>query len=230
MALEENEKDLPMFPDLTRDDVYRLETARLWLRWPRDSDARAIQALAGEKDVAATTARIPHPYPAGEAERFIYAAREQNAEGKALNLAITAKGNGGELLGMVSVWPDGDDRAEIGYWLGKSHWGRGFTTEAAQAIIDAAFTWTDVPAISAGVFLQNVASRKVLEKSGFQHEGLMLFKAQARGGSVHADRYVLTRRNWASLKGWRAPVVEGLRLDARVKPEAQPQMEAGIAA
>ena len=38
-----------MFPDLTRDDVFRLETRRLWLRWPRLADAQAIVRLAGEK-------------------------------------------------------------------------------------------------------------------------------------------------------------------------------------
>jgi RimJ/RimL family protein N-acetyltransferase len=214
-----------MFPDLTRDDVYRLETARLWLRWPRVNDARAIQTLAGEKAVAAMTARIPHPYPAGEAERFIYATREANAEGKSLGLAITTKG-GGELLGMIGIMPDSDGKAELGYWLGRPSWGQGLGTEAAQAIIDATFTWTETQAVMAGVFMSNAASRRVLEKSGFQQEGLMLCKAPARGGSVHADRYVLTRRNWASLKGWRAPVVDGLRIDAR----ATPQMECSVAA
>jgi RimJ/RimL family protein N-acetyltransferase len=214
-----------MFPDLTRDDVYRLETARLWLRWPRVNDARAVQTLAGEKSVAVMTARIPHPYPAGDAERAIYAAREANAEGKHLTLAITAKGSG-ELIGMVSLTPDSDGRAEIGYWLGAPYWGKGFATEAVQAMIDALFTWTDAKAVTAGVFLSNVSSRRVLEKSGFQQEGLMLCKAPARGGAVHADRYTLSRSNWASLKGWRAPVVEGLRIDMG----ATPQMECSVAA
>jgi hypothetical protein len=64
-----------MFPDLTRDDVFRLETRRLWLRWPRLADAQAITRLAGEKAVAEMTARIPHPYTPEEAERFIFQAR-----------------------------------------------------------------------------------------------------------------------------------------------------------
>jgi RimJ/RimL family protein N-acetyltransferase len=215
-----------MFPDLTRDDVYRLETARLWLRWPRINDARAVQTLAGVKSVAVMTARIPHPYPAGEAERFILQVREQNAEGRGLHLVITRKGQGGEIIGIVSVVRDADGRAEISYWLGEEHWGKGYATEAVQAMIDATFTWTEVPSIAAGVFLKNSASRIVLEKSGFQHEGLMLCKAPARGGSVHADRYGLTRRNWASLKSWRAPVVAGLKIDAHPAP----QMECSVAA
>jgi RimJ/RimL family protein N-acetyltransferase len=215
-----------MFPDLTRDDVYRLETARLWLRWPRIADANTMQVLAGEKAVAAMTARIPHPYPVGEAERFIYATREGNAAGSQFTLAITSKSHGGALLGMVGVFPGHDGRAEIGYWLGMPYWGKGYATEAAQAIIDAAFTWTQLQSISAGVFLANNASRRVLEKCGFQSDGLMLCKAPARGGSVHADRMALSRRNWAGLKGWRAPVVEGLQIDVN----AIPQMEQSVAA
>ncbi len=51
-----------MFPELARDDVFRLETRRLWLRWPRESDAPALTALAGDWDVAQMTATMPHPY------------------------------------------------------------------------------------------------------------------------------------------------------------------------
>ncbi|MFZ0559474.1 MAG: N-acetyltransferase, partial [Methylovirgula sp.] len=52
-----------MFPDLTRDDVFRLETTRLWLRWPRASDAAAVAAFAALPQVAQMTGNIPHPYP-----------------------------------------------------------------------------------------------------------------------------------------------------------------------
>src|SRR3954471_7528500 len=71
-----------MFPDLTRDDVFRLETRRLWLRWPRLADAPAIVRLAGEKAVAEMTAFIPHPYPPEIGERFIFQARQSNADGR----------------------------------------------------------------------------------------------------------------------------------------------------
>jgi RimJ/RimL family protein N-acetyltransferase len=211
---KENEKDRPMFPDLTRDDVYRLETARLWLRWPRVTDARTIQTLAGEKAVSANTARIPHPYPAAAADSFIFASREMNSSGKGLVLAIAPKSAPHDLIGMMGLEAGSDGKAELGYWLGQPYWGKGFATEAAQALIDAAFTWSELGEIGAGVFLSNPASRHVLEKCGFQYDGLGLCKAPARGGSVSADRFVLTRRTWAGLKGWRAPIVEGLKLDA----------------
>ena len=92
-----------MFPDLTRDDVFRLETRRLWLRWPRLADAQAIVRLAGEKAVAEMTALIPHPYPPGAAERFVFEARKENTEGAGLRVAITPKGTPNALIGVVGI-------------------------------------------------------------------------------------------------------------------------------
>ena len=80
-----------MFPDLAKDDVFLLETPRLWLRWPRAADAAAFHRFCSQWEVARHTARIPHPYPKGSAERFIYAAREGNASGRDLCLALTPK-------------------------------------------------------------------------------------------------------------------------------------------
>ncbi len=68
-----------MFPELTRDDVFRLETRRLWLRWPRLADGPAILRQAGAKPVAEMTAAIPHPYPPEAVEPFVFATRKGNA-------------------------------------------------------------------------------------------------------------------------------------------------------
>jgi hypothetical protein len=114
-----------MFPDLTRDDVFRLETRRLWLRWPRLADAQAIVRLAGEKSVAEMTAVIPHPYPPQAAERFVFEARKANAGGEGLQMAITPKGKPNALIGVVGIGPSRDDgRAHLGYWIGTPSWDR----------------------------------------------------------------------------------------------------------
>ena len=88
-----------MFPDISCDDIFRLETARLWLRWLRASDATAITAICGVPEVAQMTASIPCPYPVGEAERFILQARGATAGGDALILAVTAKNRARTLIG-----------------------------------------------------------------------------------------------------------------------------------
>jgi RimJ/RimL family protein N-acetyltransferase len=191
-----------MFPELTRDDVFRLETRRLWLRWPRMADASAILRLAGEKAVAEMTASIPHPYPTDAVEPFIFAMRKGNALGEHLALAITPRARPNELIGMIGAHPQATGVPFIGYWLGTPHWGKGQATEAVQALIDTLFTLLDIPAIDADTRVINPASRRVLEKSGFRQEGSFLKSLPARGGLFPCEQYRLDRSTWAALKSW----------------------------
>ena len=192
-----------MFPDLTRDDVFRLETRRLWLRWARLADAQAIVRLAGEKAVAEMTARIPHPYHPDEAERFIFEARRSNANGQSLQLAITPKGKPNSLIGMVGITADPDtDKPNLGYWLGTPHWGYGYATEAVHALIDAFFAYSEGDEITACARVINPASGRVLEKCGFAYQGAGLSELPARCGLYPVDHFRLDRRTWESLKSW----------------------------
>lgn len=193
-----------MFPDLSRDDVFTLETARLWLRWPRISDAQAIQRLAGEKTVAEMTANIPHPYPDGAAEQFVFNTRKNNALGESLSLALTLKGKPNAVIGIAGVQPNAHGGLEIGYWLGSGHWGEGYMTEAVRSLIDAVFTLTDARDIESAARVVNPASRRVLEKCGFRNEGSALRSAPARGGAFACDLFRLDRRTWEGLKAWGA--------------------------
>ena len=191
-----------MFPELTRDDVFRLETRRLWLRWARMADASAILRLAGEKAVAEMTASIPHPYPVDAAEPFIFAMRKGNALGEHLVLAITPRSRPNELIGMIGAHKQATGVPFIGYWLGTPHWGKGYATEAVQALIDTLFSLVDMPAIDADTRVINPASRRVLEKSGFRAEGSFLKSLPARGGLFPCEQYRLDRSTWSALKSW----------------------------
>ena len=193
-----------MFPDLTRDDVFRLETRRLWLRWPRRADVQAMTRLAGEKAVADMTARIPHPYPPLVAEDFVFAARKSNAEGRGLQLAITPKGKPNALIGMVAIGPSQEDGGPtLGYWLGIPYWGQGLATEAARTLIDAFFAYGDGTELAASARVINPASRRVIEKCGFAFIGSGLTEMKERGGFFPTDHFRLDRRAWNSLKAWR---------------------------
>ncbi|KAF0232197.1 MAG: N-acetyltransferase [Beijerinckiaceae bacterium] len=198
-----------MFPDLFRDDVFTLETPRLFLRWPKATDAPAIATLAGDRRVSEMTAPIPHPYPVEEAMRYVIASRAANAEGKGLALAIAARDEPSKLIGNIGLRlrPEGD--LALGYWLGVPYWGNGYVTEAAQAIVDAAFLYSGAQELMATVRVTNPASRRVLEHCGFQYEGGGMALRPAWGDSVPVDTYRLNRSLWASLKGWRAPVPYG---------------------
>lgn len=213
-----------MFPDLTRDDVFRLEARRLWLRWPRQADGAAIVRQAGERAVAEMTSSIPHPLEPRHVEEFVLGARRANAEGRALTMAIAPRSRPADLVGMIAIEPRADG-LHLGYWIGTAHWGKGLATEAARTLVDAFFAYTEGRALVSMARVINPASRRVLEKSGFAHVGSGLEPFPARGGVLPVDRFRLDRRAWESLKDWRS---EGLVI-GRPKPE-ETQMEAAIPA
>ena len=192
-----------MFPDLARDDVFRLETPRLWLRWPRICDAASIHNFCSQWEVARYTARIPHPYPAGSAERFIYAAREANASGRDLTLVITPNKGKSDAIGCISLESRGAERLALGFVLAPEAWGKGLATEAAEAMIDAAFGMTPAVEILATVRVENEASKAVIEKCGFSLIGAGLKGAPARGGMVKCWSFRLGRVDWAGGGGAR---------------------------
>ncbi len=192
-----------MFPDLTRDDVFRLETRRLWLRWPRRADAQAILRQAGEKAVAEMTSRIAHPLSPAAVEEFILRTRRENAEGAGLTMAITPRAKPNVVIGVVGIGPEpADGTPRLGYWLGIPVWGQGYATEAARAMLDAFFAYTTNPELTASARVINPASRRVLEKCGFAYTGSGLQAFPARGGVLPVDLFRLDRRAWESLKTW----------------------------
>ena len=185
-----------MFPDIAKDDVFRLETSRLWLRWPRLRDAAAIERYCANWEVARWTARIPHPYPKGSAERFVYAAREANTLGRDLTLALAPVAAPARAIGAISLERRGADRLTLGYALAPEVWGRGYATEAVSVMVRWAFALSHVAEIDASVQVDNAASRRVLEKAGFSHVGRALRGAPARGAMVECDGFSYKRADW----------------------------------
>ena len=198
-----------MFPELAKDDVFRLETRRLWLRWPRLADAAAMERYCAKWEVARHTTRIPHPYPKGSAERFIYAARESNALGRDLTLVLTPIAAPAKAIGTISLERRGADRLTLGYALAPEVWGRGYATEAVRAMVKAAFRLTEANEVDANVACANSASRRVLEKAGFACVGRGMRGAPARGAMVESDMFALKREEWAARH--EAPVLEAAR-------------------
>jgi RimJ/RimL family protein N-acetyltransferase len=177
------------------DDVPGLATARLVLRAPLRSDIKAIVALANDLRIAANTARIPHPYAIEDAEQFIASVNKR--EGEAC-FAVTFEG---APIGVCSV-DLREDGPEMGYWLGVPFWGRGFATEAVRALIDHAFGDLEHETLISGARVNNPASRRVLEKCGFQWTSVRLSRIRAINSAAPIDRFRLDRRLWASLKSW----------------------------
>jgi RimJ/RimL family protein N-acetyltransferase len=183
-----------MFPDLARDDVFRLETPRLWLRWPQASDAPILAARAGDWEVARLTAHIPHPYGVEDAKGFVRDSREGNAAGRHLRLVMTLKSGDRAAIGMIGLEP-GAEKFDLGYWLGRAFWGQGFAAEAAGAIIDAFFLVTKARALTAAALPENAASQAVLRSVGFQPVGEA--PAPGRHAGAKALLFALDRQSWA---------------------------------
>jgi ribosomal-protein-alanine N-acetyltransferase len=148
-----------------------LTTERLTLRAFALRDAPEVQRLAGAREVAATTARLPHPYPDGAAEVWILSQRGAWERGEELVLAIVRREDDA-LLGAIGLTLAGADRrAELGYWIGVPYWGRGYATEAARALLDYGFRVLALERIHAHHMTCNPASGRVLHKAGMAHEG-----------------------------------------------------------
>ena len=174
-----------------------LETARLVLRAPRLGDAKAVTALANDRHIAENTARIPHPYRLADAKDWIGGA---NTSADEEQFVITLAN--GTLIGACGLDHREGPTPSIGYWLGQAHWRKGYATEAVRALIDHAFADLEHDSLLASARVTNPASRRVLEKCGFQWTGVGLCRIRALHSSAPIDRFRLERGIWASLKSW----------------------------
>jgi RimJ/RimL family protein N-acetyltransferase len=160
-----------------------LTTTRLVLRPLREDDAPAMVLLfRGDWEAVKQTGRMPYPptVPALRAwiedhlipcnHPFLIRRREDG-------VVLGGAGFGGE-----------DDVAELGYSLGRPHWGQGYATEAVHALIGhaRALGWRDLEAFS---FVDNPASARVLEKTGFTCIGVVERDYPLRGGARAVRHY-----------------------------------------
>jgi len=172
-----------------------LETKRLCLRAPRLGDAKTVATLANDRRIAENTARIPHPYKLSDAEDFI--TRAGKPDEAVFLIALRDR----SVIGACGIVLQ-EAGPELGYWLGVAHWGQGYATEALHAVIDYAFTDLAHEQLQAGARVTNPASRRVLEKCGFQWTGVGLYRIHSIKSSAPIDRFRLERGIWSSLKTW----------------------------
>jgi RimJ/RimL family protein N-acetyltransferase len=143
-------------------------TERLILRGPTAADAPAIAELANDLGVTGMTSQMPHPYGLAEAEAFVAGAQRLDSRREAA-FAIEHRLFG--VVGVLAFDRDGAGRPEVGYWLGRSFWGRGYATEALTAALAWARADWRKNVVWAGHFADNGASGQVLVKAGFLYTG-----------------------------------------------------------
>ena len=160
-------------------------TTRLFLRpaWPEDWEA-VLGGIADE-GVVRNLARAPWPYGPEEARTFVSRAQDPCFPNFLLIRADTGQAIGSAGLG------EHEDGVELGYWIARTSWGRGYATEAGAGVLEIA-RLLGHRRVSAGHFVDNPASGRVLRKLGFMPTGLTRPRFScARAGEVPAHEYVL---------------------------------------
>jgi ribosomal-protein-alanine N-acetyltransferase len=151
-----------------------LRTERLALTPFDQGDVTVLPALVGAREIADTTASIPHPYLPEHADAYVALAARELADGTGLHLGIRLLPDQ-PLIGGIAL--KAIDRrclqAELGYWIAMDHWGLGYASEAARAVVRFGFDTLGLNRIYAHYLVRNPASGRVLERAGMRREGVL---------------------------------------------------------
>jgi len=141
----------------------------------RASDKDGLIAHLNDRDIYNRTLRIPFPYTDASADEWLaLVANITKQQGRPVHWAIRTADDamiGG--CGFDGFQVGKSHRGEVGYWLAKPFWGRGIMTAVVQRVCRHAFEEFGLVKITAHVFARNPASARVVEKCGFQEEGLL---------------------------------------------------------
>jgi ribosomal-protein-alanine N-acetyltransferase len=142
---------------------------RYVLRPWRTGDEEALVRHANDRAVWRNlTDRFPHPYTRDAAVSWIRTVEEQGAPPRNFAIVVDREpigGGGFDPLGDIHC-----KSAEIGYWLGRTHWGKDLATKVLKQLTEYAFATFDIERLQAHVFEWNPASGRVLEKAGYALE------------------------------------------------------------
>jgi [ribosomal protein S5]-alanine N-acetyltransferase len=195
-------------PDRAALNTYRIETERLFLEVPAESDAPTLFALVGGDDRLEVTAGLiwDGPDEVSDTLAFIRAARSKTYGEGGFSWAIHDRsgdftGNPGAAIGMISARPsDQPGRGDVGYWLGKPYWGQGLMSEALAAVLELCFGELDQVKVEAEIFTNNARSKRLVESLGMQLEGTIRSSHYKRGAWVDSHIYGILRGEWIALR------------------------------
>ena len=143
--------------------------------------------------------RFPYPYTRKDARGFL--ASVTGGRGDDTKMAIEVAG---QAVGGIGVSPGSDIErfsAELGYWLGETYWGRGIATEAVSLFTDAVFARFNLLRVFAVAAAANGASARVLEKAGYQKEGVLRCAAVKFGQPHDQLMYARLNPDWRGVEG-----------------------------
>lgn len=163
------------------DQNKTISTNRLILRLFQKSDATTVAKLCNNYNIYKSTLYLPYPYEEADALGWIEQHLENFNRNRLYELAITDK-KSGELYGAIGLSNNETfQQGELAYWVGEEYWGKGYATEAAQAMVEFAFEIKNYHKIFARYFGSNPASGKVMEKIGMKKEGILIDQVKKDG-------------------------------------------------
>jgi RimJ/RimL family protein N-acetyltransferase len=158
-------------------------TSRLLLRPGFPEDAPALAAAMSDRAIARNLAVVPWPYTLRDAEAFLASPRDPVLPSF---LIFERTDAAPRLIGSCGLGRRPSGAVEMGYWISRSFWGRGFASEACTALIEIART-LGLSRLEASHFIDNPASARVLDKLGFESVGIIAPRMScARGEEVPA--------------------------------------------
>lgn len=167
-------------------DNKTLTTERLILRAARPDDAGAFASGIGDYEVARFLTRVPYPYTESMAAEWIASLSAISPDNA--HFIIERRDMG--LIGCITLVE------ELGFWLTRSHWGQGYMTEAAAALLDWHFAETDSIGVASSVHWDNPASLAVQQKLGFEQVGFDDRFAEAQQKNVRHITTFLSRAHY----------------------------------
>jgi RimJ/RimL family protein N-acetyltransferase len=188
----------PARPSAAPSAVLPLVTQRLLLRDFVAADVVALEALARDprllEHVAPPTRALAAALraPAGGGNR-------PRPRRRAFDLAVVLR-RGGRLVGACDLAITGPRQADFGYLLGARHWGHGYGTELAAALVEFAFRALALRRLTALVAVENERSRRVLAKAGLEWEGMVRRHVRYGGRWHDCHRYVIERERWEATR------------------------------
>lgn len=156
-------------------------------------DAERLAELLNNKNILNNLRDgLPYPYTVKDAEEYIEAMLSSNPE-KTFAFAITIDD---KVIGSMGVFRCDNIHsrtAEMGYYIGEPYWGKGIGTSAVKQMCEYIFEHTDIIRIFAEPFSYNTASCRILEKAGFQLEGILRQNAVKNGKVLDMKLYARIR-------------------------------------
>ena len=143
--------------------MIEIKTERLFLKKFSATDKNSLIALIGDSRVSETLSNVPFPYTSEDADYWLDSVKKNE-----LRLSIRLND---ALIGGIGLTHGDDGYCELGYWLGREYWGRGYATEASNSLLNYLRENTSLRKFRANVYKENIASSKVLQKLGFKQTG-----------------------------------------------------------